>query len=128
MVAERQARVRSTRSWPRMAFFLLLRGAGCISLENGGISSMTKSALEDFRCFEGIAESWELIKTGLVVIAGTSYKLELWHSYSNPDIPYYVSTYVPGAGGVAQATRSVLPYRAQWRRGDAHSDGLSGGK
>src|SRR5579862_6022802 len=98
MVAERQARVRSTRSWPRMAFFLLLRGAGCISLENGGISSMAKSALEDFRCFAGIAESWELIKTGLVVIAGTSYKLELWHSYSNPDIPYYVSTYVQEQG------------------------------
>jgi hypothetical protein len=59
---------------------------------------MAKTALEDFRCFAGIAESWELVKTGLVVIAGTSYKLELWHSYSNPDIPYYVSTYVQEEG------------------------------
>jgi hypothetical protein len=59
---------------------------------------MANDALEDFRCFAGITESWELVKTGLVVIAGISYKLELWHSYSNPDIPYYVSTYVQESG------------------------------
>lgn len=59
---------------------------------------MAQNALEDFRCFAGINESWELMKTGLVVISGTSYKLELWHSYSNPDIPYYVSTYLQENG------------------------------
>lgn len=59
---------------------------------------MAEKALEDFRCFAGITESWELVKTGWVVIAGNSYKLELWHSYSNLDIPYYVSTYVQENG------------------------------
>jgi hypothetical protein len=49
------------------------------------------NALEDFGLFEGITESWELKQTGLVVIRGEMYRLELWHSYSNPDIPYYVS-------------------------------------
>ncbi|HLK33723.1 MAG TPA: hypothetical protein VKT29_11575 [Terriglobales bacterium] len=59
---------------------------------------MAKSALEDFRSFAGITEAWELVTTGLVVIGGISYKLELWHSYSNPDIPYYVSTYLQESG------------------------------
>jgi hypothetical protein len=54
--------------------------------------------LEDFRCFEGITEAWELVKTGFVVLNGISYRLELWHSYSNPDIAYYVSTYVQENG------------------------------
>ena len=49
------------------------------------------NALEDFRLFSGISESWELTRTGLVRIREDLYKLELWHSYSNPDIPYYVS-------------------------------------
>ena len=59
---------------------------------------MVDNALEDFRSFAGITEAWELVKTGLVVIANTSYKLELWHSYSNPDIPYYVATYLQEGG------------------------------
>jgi hypothetical protein len=59
---------------------------------------MAENALEDFRSFAGITESWELMKTGLVVVGGNSYRLELWHSYSNPDIPYYVSTYVQENG------------------------------
>ena len=59
---------------------------------------MAENALEDFRSFPGVTESWELVKTGLVVVAGNSYRLELWHSYSNPDIPYYVSTYVQEEG------------------------------
>ena len=59
---------------------------------------MAENALENFRSFAGITESWELVKTGLVVVGGNSYLLELWHSYSNPDIPYYVSTYVQENG------------------------------
>ena len=49
------------------------------------------NALEDFALFEAITESWELIQTGLIVIKDQSYRLELWESYSNPDIRYYVS-------------------------------------
>lgn len=52
------------------------------------------SPLEDYSSIQGIDEAWELIKTGLIVIQGKMYKLELWHSYSNPDIPYYVSIHV----------------------------------
>ena len=52
------------------------------------------NALEDFRLFPGIIESWELTKTGLVRIREDLYKLELWHSYSNPDIPFYVCVYI----------------------------------
>lgn len=55
---------------------------------------MPNNPLEDFRCIEGIQEAWELIKTGLIVVRDKMYKLELWHSYSNPDIRYYVSIYV----------------------------------
>lgn len=93
---------------------------------------MAKSALEDFRCFAGITESWELIKTGLVVLAGISYKLELWHSYSNPDIPYYVSTYVqeegvwrklpdksfPTAPSGEEAMRTAMAFLAEKRDDD----------
>ena len=50
--------------------------------------------LEQFRKFAGINEAWELRKTGLIVIRDNIYRLELWHSYSDPDIPYYVSVSV----------------------------------
>lgn len=56
------------------------------------------NALEDFRCFQGITESWELVKTGLIVIRERMYKLELWHSFSNPDVSYYVAVYVQEEG------------------------------
>ena len=56
------------------------------------------SALEDFRMFPGILESWELVRTGLIRIREELYKLELWHSYSNPDIPFYVAIYVQESG------------------------------
>ncbi|MCI0349486.1 MAG: hypothetical protein L0Z53_08675 [Acidobacteriales bacterium] len=59
---------------------------------------MANSALADFRYFSGITESWELKQTGLVVLNGEMYKLELWHSYSNPDIPYYVSIHIQQDG------------------------------
>ena len=60
--------------------------------------STTANALADYRMFAGVNESWELVKTGLIVISGAMYKLELWHSYSNPDIPYYVSIYTDHDG------------------------------
>ncbi len=60
--------------------------------------STNANPLADYRMFQGITESWELTKTGLIVIAGAMYKLELWHSYSNPDIPYYVSIYTDHDG------------------------------
>ena len=50
-----------------------------------------ENAFEDFRNFAGISEAWELQRTGLVIIRDNLYRLELWHSYSNLDIPYYVS-------------------------------------
>jgi hypothetical protein len=59
---------------------------------------MKENALEDFRMFPGISESWELVRTGLVVIDGESYKLEVWHCHSNPDIPYFVSVSVEQEG------------------------------
>jgi hypothetical protein len=49
------------------------------------------NAFADFRMFPAISEAWELERSGLVIINEQLYKLELWHSYSNPDIPYYVS-------------------------------------
>lgn len=55
---------------------------------------MSENALKDFRNFPGITESWELVRTGLVVIREQSFRLELWHSHSNPDIPYYVAIYI----------------------------------
>jgi hypothetical protein len=56
------------------------------------------NAFADYRCFPDINEAWELLRTGLVVIRGESYRLELWHSYSNPDIAYYVSIYIQTDG------------------------------
>jgi hypothetical protein len=52
---------------------------------------MSNNAFSDYRMFPPIAEAWELQRTGLVIINEDLYRLELWHSYSNPDIPYYVS-------------------------------------
>ena len=51
---------------------------------------MEENSLKNFRRFEGLTEAWELSKTGLVVVREKMYKLELWHSVSNPDIPFYV--------------------------------------
>ena len=59
---------------------------------------MTENALKQFRRYGGISECWELVKTGLVVISDTTYRLELWHSYSNPDVPYYVAVYIQQDG------------------------------
>ncbi|HET6935298.1 MAG TPA: hypothetical protein VFI72_10695 [Candidatus Angelobacter sp.] len=56
------------------------------------------NAFEDFRMFPAITEAWELQRTGLVVIREQLYRLELWHSYSNPDIPYYVSIFTQQDG------------------------------
>ena len=55
---------------------------------------MSNNALEDFRNFPGISEAWELERTGLVVIRGEMYKLELWRSHANPDVPYYVAIHI----------------------------------
>lgn len=52
---------------------------------------MSENAFTDYRMFPAISEAWELERSGLVIIQEELYKLELWHSYSNPDIPYYVS-------------------------------------
>jgi hypothetical protein len=52
---------------------------------------LSGNAFEDYRMFPAISEAWELRRSGLVVIREELYKLELWHSYSNPDISYYVS-------------------------------------
>jgi hypothetical protein len=52
---------------------------------------MSNNAFEDYRMFPVITEAWELKRSGLVIIREELYKLELWHSYSNPDIPFYVS-------------------------------------
>jgi hypothetical protein len=52
---------------------------------------MTDNAFADFRIFPPISEAWELMRSGLVIIREELYKLELWHSYANADIPYYVS-------------------------------------
>ncbi len=54
----------------------------------------TGNPLEDYCSIAGIEEAWELVRTGIIIIQGKMYKLELWHSYSNPDIPYYVSIHV----------------------------------
>ena len=52
---------------------------------------MSNNAFADYRMFPAISEAWELERSGLVIIREQLYKLELWHSYSNPDIAYYVS-------------------------------------
>ncbi|HSM85689.1 MAG TPA: hypothetical protein VLT16_06035 [Candidatus Limnocylindrales bacterium] len=59
---------------------------------------MSNNALEDYRKFTGITEAWELERTGLVVIREELYKLELWHSYSNPDLAYYVAVHIQEKG------------------------------
>jgi hypothetical protein len=59
---------------------------------------MSDNAFQDFRLFPAISEAWELTRSGLVIIREELYKLELWHSYSNPDIPYYVSISVQKNG------------------------------
>jgi hypothetical protein len=55
---------------------------------------MSNNAFEDFRNFPGISEAWELERTGLVVIREELYKLELWRSHANPDVPYYVAIHI----------------------------------
>jgi hypothetical protein len=67
------------------------------------------TALEDFRNYPGINESWELIKTGIIVIRDQMYRLELWHSFSNPDIAYYVSVYVQEAGVWKKMSDPIFP-------------------
>lgn len=52
---------------------------------------MSDNAFQDFRIFQPISEAWESMRSGLVVIREEVYKPELWHSYANPDISYYVS-------------------------------------
>jgi hypothetical protein len=59
---------------------------------------MSNNAIADFRNFPGITEAWELVRTGLIVINEQLYKLELWHSHSNPDIPYYVAIHIQEKG------------------------------
>jgi hypothetical protein len=59
---------------------------------------MSNNAFADYRMFPAISEAWELVRSGLVIIREELYKLELWHSYSNPDIPYYVSISVQKDG------------------------------
>jgi hypothetical protein len=71
--------------------------------------SKDDNALEDFRNFPGISESWELVKTGVVVIREQFYRLELWHSYSNPDIPYYVSVYIQQDGMWKKMSDPIFP-------------------
>ena len=67
------------------------------------------NSLEDFRNFPGINEAWELIKTGIIVIREQLYRLELWHSYSNPDIPYYVSVYLQHNGVWKKMEDPIFP-------------------
>jgi hypothetical protein len=77
--------------------------------------SMPDNAFKDFRLFPAISEAWELTRSGLVIIREELYKLELWHSYSNPDIPYYVSISVQKNG---TWTRMPDPPFATGRDGD----------
>ena len=67
------------------------------------------SALEDYRKFPGITEAWELVKSGVIVIREQMYRLELWHSYSNLDIPYYVSVYIQQDGVWKKMTDPIFP-------------------
>ena len=76
---------------------------------------MSDNAFQDFRLFPAISEAWELTRSGLVIIREELYKLELWHSYSNPDIPYYVSISVQKNG---TWTRMPDPPFATGRDGD----------
>ena len=76
---------------------------------------MSDNAFANFRLFPAISEAWELTRSGLVIIREELYKLELWHSYSNPDIPYYVSIYIQKNG---TWTRMPDPPFATGRDGD----------
>jgi hypothetical protein len=67
------------------------------------------NSLKEFRNFPGINEAWELIKTGVIVIREQLYRLELWHSYSNPDIPYYVSVSVQQEGVWKKMPDPIFP-------------------
>jgi len=67
------------------------------------------NGLEDFRNFPGITEAWELVKTGVVVIREQLFRLELWHSYSNPDIAYYVSVYIQQDGLWKKMSDPIFP-------------------
>jgi len=71
--------------------------------------SKDDGALKDFRTFPGITEAWELVKTGVVVIREKLYRLELWHSYSNPDISYYVSVYIQQDGVWKKMPDPIFP-------------------
>jgi hypothetical protein len=66
-------------------------------------------ALEEYRNYPGITESWELVKTGIIVIREQMYRLELWHSFSNPDIAYYVSIYVQEGGMWKKMPDPIFP-------------------
>ena len=67
------------------------------------------NALKEFRNYPGITEAWELVKAGVVVIKEQLYRLELWHSYSNPDIAYYVSVYVQDNGVWKKMADPIFP-------------------
>jgi hypothetical protein len=67
------------------------------------------TALQDYRNYQGITEAWELVKTGVVVIREQLYRLELWHSFSNPDIAYYVSVYVQQDGVWKKMSDPIFP-------------------
>lgn len=66
-------------------------------------------ALEEFRNYPGINESWELIKTGIIVIREQKYRLELWHSFSNPDIGYFVSVHIEQDGVWKRIPDPIFP-------------------
>ena len=66
-------------------------------------------ALKDFRNFPGITEAWELIRSGMVVIREQMFRLELWHSHSNPDIPYYVCVYTLDNGLWKKMSDPIFP-------------------
>jgi hypothetical protein len=74
---------------------------------------MAENALEDFRRYRNINEAWDLVRTGLISVEETMYRLELWRSYSNADISYYVSVYVESQDGfwtkMPDAPFSVAP-------------------
>jgi hypothetical protein len=76
---------------------------------------MSKNAFEDFRLFPSISEAWELVRSGLVIIREELYKVDLWHSYANPDIPYYVSISIQKDG---TWTKMADPPFAVGRDGD----------
>ena len=67
------------------------------------------NALEDYRNYSEISESWELIKTGAIAIREQMYRLELWHSFSNPDIAYFVSVYVQEGGVWKKMSDPIFP-------------------